>query len=83
MVERKELLSLGYYKMTCFKGSDKDMRYLIEKHEDKEAGIKNLKATRWFGPLCYEATDPAIMESFEVPFEEEGLQAITDWLNSR
>lgn len=84
MVIRKDLLSMGYYKLTKFKGSDRDMRFVIEKNHIEEEGkdpVDTMKCTRWFGPLSYEKTDPAIMEIHEEEFSEAGLDKICDWLN--
>lgn len=98
MIERKRLLSLGYYnKAASFTGSDKAKHYRIEKYIEKQATetvndagetvteieqIKKLKATIWPGPFSFENTDDDKKQSKLEEFSEEGLQALVDWMNS-
>ncbi len=98
MIERKRLLSMGYYnKAASFTGSDGNKHYRIEKYmEDhttetvNDAGetlteteqIKKLKATIWPGPFSFENTDDDKKQSKVEEFSEEGLQALVDWMNS-
>ena len=78
MIEKKDLLSLEFYKKAPFTGSFKNMRYRIEKSEDGAFLI----ATTYPQPFCFDVTpdDQKTSESFE--FSDEGLGAVCDWLNS-
>ena len=83
MIERKRLLSLGYYaKAPSFTGSDKNKNYKLEKVVDEESGEKSLKATVWPGPFCLDKTDDALKQYNTASFSEEGIQELTDWMNS-
>ena len=82
MIERKRLLSLGYYKKAAsFTGSDGNKNYKVEKVEDKEAGTKNLMATVWPGPFCFEKTAEEKKKTHLSEFSEEGLLELVDWMN--
>ena len=82
MIERKRLLSLGYYKKApSFTGSDGNKNYKIEKVEDKEAGTKQLLATVWPGPFCFEKTNDEKKQTCLADFSEEGLLQLVNWMN--
>ena len=90
MIERKRLLSMGYYaKAPSFTGSDGNKNYKIEKYmleiNDEETGEakeeKKLKATMWPGPLCFSKTDDEKKQSQIEDFSEEGLLRLVDWMN--
>ena len=95
MVTRSELLALEFYKLRPFKGSDRGLRYMIQKEtvekpcENAEAaGEETVKETEtvlmtylWPEPFCFEATpdDKKMKKYFE--FSEEGLVMAVDWIN--
>lgn len=83
MIERKRLLSLGYYKKApSFTGSDKNKCYKIEKFVEEGAEEPVFKATIWPGPYSFENTDDELKQSKTAPFNEDGLQELVDWMNS-
>lgn len=84
MIEKHELLSLGYYGRGIFTGSYKKLRYRIEKYiePDKEDAKPQLLLTYWFGALSYDNTPDEDKTTFFTFFSDEGLQEITDFLNS-
>lgn len=81
MIQPKDLLSLSYYELAVFTGSDNGLRYRIEKHTEEDT--KTLLATAWNGPFAFDHTPAGDMETFTADFSPEGLVMITDWLNSR
>lgn len=83
MLERKEILSLEFYKKSPFHGSYKGIRYRIEKEESKEGDEEvRLKCTTWPEPYSFEATDEEQMEYYYASFDEEGLEDIVDHINT-
>lgn len=83
MIERKRLLSLGYYaKAPSFTGSDGNKNYKIEKFEDEESSEKMLKATVWPGPLCLDKTDDEKKQYLTASFSEDGLADLVTWMNN-
>ncbi|MBR6020133.1 MAG: hypothetical protein IK055_07965 [Lachnospiraceae bacterium] len=92
MVLRKDLLSIGFYRLSPFHGSNGPMNYRIEsiKEEDGVDGkgktkykLVGLRVITYPGPYNYENTDDSLKESKDFyPFEPETLDAITDYLNS-
>ena len=87
MIERKSLLALNFYKSSPFTGSDGNLRYRIEKVQlpigDGEETETKLQATVWPGPFAFANTDDEKKTTFMAAFSEEGLQEITDWINTR
>ena len=91
MVLRKDLLSIGFYKLSAFHGSRGSLNYRIE-NVKAEAGtdekgkpryeIVGLRVITYPGPYKYENTDDSLKESKDFPFAPESLDAITDYLNS-
>ncbi len=82
MIKRTDLLSLGYYRSAVFTGSDKAMRYRVERiNGTDETEPDVFQATVWPGPYAYDATDPALRQTVLEPFSEEGLCRIADRLN--
>lgn len=82
MIERKQLLSLGYYKKApSFTGSDNNKCYKIEKYQEEDSEELLFKATLWAGPYSSENTPDEMKQSKTAPFTEEGLQELVDWLN--
>ncbi len=86
MIEKKDVLSLEFYKKAPFKGSVGNMRYMIAKldpPEDAEGGKRQLKTTVWPGPYSFEATEESLMSYHLEEFSDEGLGLTVDYLNSR
>ena len=84
MLERKDILSLEFYKKSPFHGSYKGIRYRIEKEEAKEGDKAevSLKCTTWPEPYGYEATDEELMKYYYTSFDEKGLEDIVDHINN-
>ncbi len=80
MVERNRLLSLSYYEKAPFTGSDKALRYRIEKQENEEQ--KQLIVYAWNGPYSFECTPREEMTTHLADFSNDGLDDIADWLNN-
>ena len=82
MIERKRLLSLGYYKKApSFTGSDKNKCYKIENIHPEESEDDLFQATIWPGPYSSENTPDEVKQKNTAPFTEEGLQELVDWMN--
>lgn len=88
MIKRPELLALEFYKSRPFKGSDKGIRYMIQKDtvpvesEDEGKETKTvLTAFIWPEPFCFEVTPDEEKGSKQFEFSEEGLCEAIDWLN--
>ena len=79
MVKRSELFALDYYKKAVFTGSDKNMRYRIERVGDDD--VCKLQATVWEGPLNYEKTAEEKKTRHLEEFSEAGLEACAAWIN--
>ena len=83
MIERKRLLSMGYYKKAdSFTGSDGNKNYKIQRIKLEESDELRLQAIVWPGPLCLEKTDDSLKVTSDAEFSEEGLLELTDWMNS-
>jgi len=91
MIKVTDILSLEYYKKTSFTGSDGEMRYKIEKNEveepDAETGeaikVKYLLVYTWPGPYAFFQTDDSLKQTAQFPFTNEGLEQVTEYLNSK
>lgn len=96
MIKRPELLALEFYKSRPFKGSDKGIRYMIQKDTvpvesgdgEKEGDDSEEKETKtvltafiWPEPFCFEVTPDEEKGSKQFEFSEEGLCEAIDWLN--
>lgn len=81
MVERDRLLALSFYEKSPFTGSDKAMRYRIEKQESEDG--KKLLVYAWFGLYAFDHTPREEMKTHLADFSEDGLDEITDWLNHK
>ena len=79
MVERNRLFPLSFFEKSPFTGSDKLLRYRIEKQERKNS--RQFLVTAWFGEYSFENTPDEDKTTHNAPFSEEGLDTITDWLN--
>ncbi|MBQ6660793.1 MAG: GNAT family acetyltransferase [Lachnospiraceae bacterium] len=91
MVLRKDLLSIGFYRLSPFHGSDGPLSYRIENFkiedgvDDKgnpKMKIGGLRVITYPGPYNYENTDDSLKVSKDFPFAPESLDAIVDYLNS-
>ena len=91
MVQRKDLLSIGFYRLSPFHGSDRSLSYRIEKLEEQvgtddkgkpKTSIVGLRVTTYPGPYSFENTDDSLKKTKDFPFEPASLDAITDYLNS-
>ena len=83
MIERKRLLSLGYYKKApSFTGSDGNKCYNIEKYQEEGSEELLFKATLWPGPYSSENTPEEMKQSKTAPFTEDGLQELVAWMNN-
>ena len=54
MIDRKDILTLDYYKKERFTGSYQGMRYLIERA--KEGDLEQFVVYTWPGPYAFSAT---------------------------
>ena len=83
MIERKRLLSLGYYKKApSFTGSDKNKCYKIETIHPEDTDTDMFQATIWPGPFSSENTPDEKKQINTAEFTEEGLQELVDWMNN-
>ena len=96
MINRPELLALEFYKSRPFKGSDKGIRYMIqkdvveiepegEKDQTEEAAPKETKtvlpAFIWPAPGCFEVTPEGPKGSKRGDISEDGVGAAIAWVN--
>ncbi len=83
MIEKTDLLSIGYYGKGIFTGSWKKLRYRIEKYTPEEEGASDeLLLTWWLGALSFDNTPDEDKNTFHAAFSDEGLSDITDRLNA-
>ncbi|MEE3481466.1 MAG: hypothetical protein VZQ80_05720 [Lachnospiraceae bacterium] len=110
MLQKKELLSLGFYKKSPFTGSLGTLRYRLEKSDvpeetplgpyvpeetqkedvsdgdapSDEIPMKTvLLLTIWPGPYAFDTTSDELKKKAIFEFSEEGLSAVTDFLNGK
>lgn len=87
MIERKNLLSIPFYKKTHFFGSEHGMHYQIKRAERTQDGSEEttpcFDVTVWPGPYCMEKTDPSLFIQKQFDFSTQGLDDICDWLNGQ
>ena len=81
MVQRNDILSLGFYEKSPFTGSDHLLRYRIEKLETVEK--KLLQITIWQGIYSFDHTPIEEKTTHTEDFSEEGMQQIITWLNQK
>ncbi|MCR4694880.1 MAG: hypothetical protein K5773_06130 [Pseudobutyrivibrio sp.] len=85
MIDRKRLLSLGYYKKAAsFTGSDRNKCYKIERvavELSPEEIVNKFQATIWPGPFAFDKTADELKQSKQADFTEEGLVELVDWMN--
>ncbi len=79
-IQRMDIFNIRFYEKSRFHGSFQGMHYRIEKitGEDEE---KKLRVTTWPGPYNFDHTDDSLKESALFEFSNEGLDAVTDYLN--
>ncbi len=80
MNSRKSLYDVRsfYSKKAVLKASFQGMRYQVEQTGQDED--RQLKATIWPEPFCYEKTEPEKRQEEFFPYSEEGLDAVYQWL---
>lgn len=81
MIQRNDILSMGYLKKTEFTGCYRGMRYRLEGVETEEG--KKLQVTIWPEPFNYIKTpeEQKIREYFT--FDEDGVNDAVAWMNDR
>lgn len=79
-IQPQDIFNIRFYEKTWFHGSFKGMHYRIEgiKQED---GSRQLQVTTWPGPYNYDNTDESLKERAHFAFSNDGLAAVTDYLN--
>ena len=81
MIEKKDLLSIPFYKKSAFTGSYEGMRYRIRCVKTEEES--SFEAAIWPGPYIFDATADDQKETCTFPFTDEGLAQIAEWLNAK
>lgn len=79
MVDKKDILSLGYLALAPFTGSDASLRYRIEKVNVD--GEDYLQASAWNGPFSFDNTPEEEIRTKQSDFSDDGVQLLVDWLN--
>ncbi|MCC8029802.1 MAG: GNAT family acetyltransferase [Lachnospiraceae bacterium] len=79
-IQRSDLFHISFYKKTRFHGSFRGMHYRIEGITDED-GTKQLCVTTWPGPWNFDHTDDSLKESALFAFSDDGLDAVTHYLN--
>lgn len=80
MNARKSLYDIKsfYNKKAVLKASYEGMRYQVQQVEVDEE--KKLRAVVWPEPFCFEKTAEEKKETAFFSYDEEGLDAVYDWL---
>ncbi|HOO28484.1 MAG TPA: hypothetical protein PLU43_08460, partial [Lachnospiraceae bacterium] len=82
MIDRKQILSFSHYKKgKAYTGSQKGMRYRIQKKESK--GEEQFCVDVWPEPFCFEKTDQKQITEAVFSFSEEGYEQVLKYLNDR
>lgn len=81
VIKNEDILSLNYYKKEKFTGSDRGMRYLIQK--DTENGTDVFRVHVWPGPYNFESTDDSKKITAAFPFTLDGKRQVVDYLNAQ
>lgn len=83
-VTMHDLLPLGFLKKSPYTGSKGILRYRIEKKEEGEGEDKRkfLLLSIWKTPFAFDKTPKEEITETEHPFSNEGLEEITEVLNS-
>lgn len=82
MIQRKDVLSIPFFKKSGFAGSYLGMRYRIAKVQREGQEQEELQAVVWEAPYSF-GTTSSEKEYREFPFSEEGICQAVDWLNER
>lgn len=83
MLTRNELLALNYYKKAVFTGSIGNMNYRIARIQPEEGAEPVFEVVIFPGPYCFDKTADTLKQSARFPFSEEGIQAVTEYLNEQ
>lgn len=81
MIQKSDILSMEYLKMSEFTGSFRGMRYRLERVSDGEE--KKLKVTVWPEPFNFFTTPEEEKRSELFSFDEDGVTDAVDWMNDR
>lgn len=82
MIDRSQILSFSHYKKgKAYTGSQKGMRYRIQKKETE--GEAKFYVWVWPEPFCFEKTDKEQLTETQFPFSEEGYEQVMAFLNSQ
>jgi len=81
MVERNDVLNLNFYNKSPFMGSDKGIRYRIEKCTPED-GDAFLLTTVWPEPFSFDATAEEDKTKKEFAFSEDGMTEAISFINS-
>lgn len=80
MIEKEKILSLEFYNYKgIFTGSQKGMRYRIEKITIDDNPFFSVDI--WPEPYNYDVTPKSDMLHKDFPFSEEGKLLVVEWLN--
>ena len=79
-IHRMDIFNIRFYEKSPFHGSFQGMHYRIEKIIDENED-KKLRVTTWPGPYNFDHTDDCLKESALFEFSNEGLDAVTEYLN--
>lgn len=79
VIARSDVMPVNFLKKENFTGSDRGMRYRMEKGEENGEAV--LTVTAWPEPYGFDATpdEKKIRETFA--FSEEGIEKGVEWLN--
>ena len=81
MLERKDVMPVGFLKKERFTGSLKGMRYRMEMAKEGEEA--RLKVIVWPEPYSFDATKEEDKRWEFFPFSEEGICGGVQWLNEQ
>ncbi len=79
MITRQNVMPVNFLKKENFTGSDRGMRYRMEKGEAD--GEEALVVTVWPEPYGFDATPEEQKTRARFAFSEEGIEAGVQWLN--
>ena len=79
MIMRKDVMPVNFLKKENFTGSDRGMRYRMEKTDGEEKTV--LTVTVWPEPYGYDATSEEKKTRKQFDFSEEGIEQGVEWLN--
>lgn len=77
MIDKDYFMPLAFFKKEVFTGSEKGMRFLIRKADDKLEGII------WPEPYSFAATQEDLKSKAEFEFSQDGVGLAVDWLNAQ